>query len=418
MKKLLMMVLMALMSFVIFAADNEIVVQVSVPGQSVTGKVMKALKGEANKLAVKKYLKTQNDKIEERVLDEAAADAEKYVDGDPSEEEEPSAEDGEVTAKYTVTINQEGLAQFLEAKGLSANAMADGSEVQIVVMEEPPDAGQMQLGDDVGNFFFTRYNMFQRRIRDALVKKVNAFGFKVVFLEDDENYKEMKKKDPVLVGVSYDVNKDTRGFVATPDFIETVQNNNPDVIALYYRIDALAYDADKGAIRTTVALNLKNLSSTTTKNIGSRDFEFSTSNTKPDMLMADFGTAVERAMFAVLNGEDMGPKLSHMMTALRAAAARPAGPMKLVVNCSNVDKKIRVRFRVAIKKALIEKGLTDAKNLKIVKDSLSCTITKEFSDLDDLWAEVSEIIVAAGVEDIADDAAKKSGNTLTVTPGK
>lgn len=420
MKKLLMMVLMALMSFVLFAADNEIMVQVSVPGQKVSGKVMKALKSEANKLAVKKYLKTQNDKIDERVLDEAAADAEKYVEGSPSEEEEPVAEDGEVTAKYTVTIKQEELAQFLKIKGLSANVLADGSEVQIVVMEEPPDAGQMQLGDDVGNFFFTRYNLFQRRIRDALVGKVNEFGFNVILLEDDENYKEFKEKDPdsVLVGVSYDVNKDTRGFTKTPDFIKTVQENNPDAIALYYRIDTLAYDADKGVIRTTVHLSFKNLAKNNTVEIGTKVFEMPTSNTKPDILMDDFGNAVASAINALLNSKEMGAKLNRLVTSLRAEAARPTGPMKLVLNCSKVDKKIRTRFRVAIKKALIEKGLTDAKSLKIVKDSLSCTITKQFSDLDDLWVDVSEIIKDAGVEDISDDAAKKNGNTLTVTPGK
>ncbi len=419
MKKFLAMLLMLVMGVALFADDNEIVVSVSVPGQAVNGKVQKELKKAANKLAVKKYLKTQNAQIEEKVLDEAAADAEKYVDGDPSEEDEPTAEDGEVTAKYTVTIKQEELAQFLQARGLSANVAADGSKLEIFVMEEVPDAGQMQLGDDVGNFFFTRYNMFQRRIRDALVKKVNEFGFEVILLEDNENYEEMKKKDPVLVGVSYDVNKDTRGFTKTPDFVRTVQENNPDAIALYYRIDALAYDADKGVIRTTVALSFKNLASNTTQSIGSRDFEFRTSNTKPDMLMADFGTAVERAMFALLNGEGMGAKLSHTVTAMRAAAARPKGPMKLVVNCSKVDKKIKIKFRTAIKKALIERGITDQKNLKIVKDSLSCKVLKkDLGDLDDLWGEVSEIITEAGVEDLDDDAAKKNGDTLTVTPGK
>ena len=421
MKKFLMMTLMFVMGLAmsVLAADNEIVVSVAVPGQRVTGKVQKALKREANKLAVKKYLKTQNAKIEEKVLDEAAADAEKYVEGDPSEEEEPTAEDGEVTAKYTVTIKQEELAQFLDQRGLSANVAADGSKLEIFVMEEPPDAGQMQLGDDIGNFFFARYNMFQRRIRDALVKKAKAFGFDVILLEKNENYEDLKKHDPVLVGVSYDVNKDTRGFVVTPNFVRTVQENNPDAIALRYRIDALAYDADRSTIRTTVALSLENLALNTTENIGNRDFEFRTSNTKPEMLMADFGTAVERAMVALLNGEGMGARLNHMVTSMRAAAARPKGPMKLVINCSMVDKKIRIKFRVAIKKALIEKGLTDQKNLKIVKDSLSCKITKEgIGDLDDLWGEVSEIITEAGVDDITDEAAKKNGDTLTVTPGK
>lgn len=419
MKKLLMMFVMLVMGISLFAADNEIVVSVSTSGESATGAVQKELKNKANAAAVKKYLLTQNSSIPEKVLDEAAQSAAKFVDGEPDEAEEPSAEDGEVKAKYTVTVKQEELAQFLQLKGLSANEAADGSKIEIVVMEEAPDAGQMQLGDDVGKFFFLRYNMFQRRVRDALVKKVNEFGFEVILLEDNENYEEFKKKDPVLVGVSYDVNAATRGFTKTPDFVRTVQENNPDAIALYYRIDALAYDASSGTIRTTVALSFKNLAANTTQSIGTRDFSFRTSNTQQDMLMADFGTCVERAMFALLNGEGMGSKLSHMVTSMRNAAARPKGPMKLVINCSKVDSKIKIKFRTALKKALIANGITDQKNLKIVKDSLSCKVLKkDLGDLDDLWGEVSEIITEAGVEDITDDVAKKNGDTLTVTPGK
>ncbi len=419
MKKLIVTCALLLSGFAVFAADNDVVVEVSVSGDRVTGKVQKQLKSVANANAVKKYLLTQNKDIPEKVLDEAARSAEKFVEGEPSEEDAPEAEDGEVTAKYTVTVNQTELARFLELKGLSANTAADGSKLEIFVMEEAPDAGQMQLGDDVGNFFFLRYNMFQKRIRDALVKKAGEYGFEVVLLEDNENYEEFKEKDPVLVGVSYDVNADTRGFTKTPNFLRTVQENNPDAIALYYRIDALAYDAEKGEIRTTVALSFKNLADNTTKAIGSRDFSFLTNNKKADMLMADFGTCVERAMFALLNGENMGANLSRMVTSMRNAAERPKGPMKLVINCSSVDKKIKTRFRVMLKKALIAKGITDDKSTKVVKDTLSCTVTsKEYTDLDELWVAVMEVIMENGVEDITDEAAKKNGNTLTVTPGK
>ncbi len=417
MKKLIMMLGLLLAGFVAVAADNEIVVQVSVPGDRVTGRVQKQLVNKANANAVKKYLLTQNKDIPEKVLDEAVQSVEKFVEGDPAEEDSPEAEDGEVTAKYTVTVNQTELAKFLELKGLSANTAADGSKLEIFVMEEAPDAGQMQLGDDVGNFFFTRYNMFQKKVRGALVKKVNEFGFEVILLEDNENYEEFKAKDPVLVGVSYDVNPDTRGFTKTPNFLRTVQENNPDAIALYYRIDTLAYDADKGEIRVTVALSFKNLAANTTQEIGTRSFSYLTSSKKPEMLMDDFGETVERAMNALLNGEGMGEKLNHMVTSMRNAAERSKGPMKLVINCSKVDKKIKIKFRNTLKKALVAKGITN--KTKVVKDSLSCIVTKKgLEDLDDLWVEVSEVIMEAGVEDIDDEAAKKNGNTLTVTPGK
>ena len=403
-----------------FAGDDEVAVKVSVARYN-NSALRKQCEVLGQKTAVKKYLdKLGNAKITDKVIAEAQSSYAKFI-GD-IETNEQEYEDGELTCSYTVTVKQADIAKWLEGEGVDLNAAADGSSLEIFVMEEPPDAGQMQLGDDVGNFFFTRYNMFQRRIRDALVKKVGEFGFKVILLEDNENYEEMKKVDPVLVGVTYNVNGDTKGFQKTPDFLRTVQENNPDAIALYYRIDALAYDADTGAIRTSVSLNFKNLAKNTTENVGSRDFEITPHpvSKKPDMVMANIGSTVETAMRSLLNGEDMGDKLVHTVKSMRNAAARPKGPMKLVINCSKVESKIKIRVRNGLKKKLIAAGLTD--QTKVVKDSLSCVVkpSKEFGDLDDVWGKVSEIIPELLGDDIeiTDEWAKKNGDTLTVTIGK
>lgn len=403
-----------------FAGDEEVTVKVSVAGYN-NSALRKQCEVLGQKTAVKKYLdKLGNAKITDKVIAEAQSSYAKFI-GD-IETNEQEYEDGELTCSYTVTIKQADIAKWLEGEGVDLNAAADGSSLEIFVMEEPPDAGQMQLGDDVGNFFFTRYNMFQRRIRDALVKKVGEFGFKVILLEDNENYEEMKKVDPVLVGVTYNVNGDTKGFQKTPDFLRTVQENNPDAIALYYRIDALAYDADTGAIRTSVSLNFKNLAKNTTENVGSRDFEITPHpvSKKPDMVMANIGSTVETAMRSLLNGEGMGEKLVHTIKSMRNAADRPKGPMKLVINCSKVESKIKIRVRNGLKKKLIAAGLTD--QTKVVKDSLSCVVkpSKDFGDLDDVWGKVSEIIPELLGDDIeiTDDWAKKNGDTLTVTIGK
>ena len=418
--KKIMMAIACVCAFAIaaFAGDDEVTVKVSVAGVN-NSALKKQCEVQGKKAAIKKYLaKMGNSKITDKVIDEAMSSYAKFIEDIEADEQE--YEGGELTCSYTVTIKQADIAKWLEGEGIDLNAAADGSSLEIFVMEEPPDAGQIQLGDEVGNFFFTRYNMFQRRIRDALVKKVGEFGFSVILLEDNESYEEMKKTDPVLVGVSYNVNGDTKGFTKTPNFLETVQNNNPDAIALYYRIDALAFDADTGTIRTTVALNFKNLAANKTQNVGSRDFSYVTRNKKADMIMADFGTAVERAMFALLNGEGMGAKLSHTVKSMRNAAARPKGPMKLVINCSQVDKKIKIKVRNGLKKALVSAGLTD--QTKVVKDSLSCVVkpSKDFGDLDDVWGKVSEILPEFLGDDIeiTDEWAKKNGDTLTVTIGK
>ena len=406
------------LTFTAFAGDEDVTVKVSVAGVN-NSALKKQCEVQGKKAAIKKYLAKQgNSKITDKVIDEAMSSYAKFIDDISADEQEYAG--GELTCSYTVTVKQEEIAKWLEGEGIDLNAAADGSSLEIFVMEEPPDAGQMLLGDEVGNFFFSRYNMFQRRIRDALVKKVGEFGFSVVLLEDNESYEDMKKTDPVLVGVSYNVNGDTKGFTQTPNFLRTVQENNPDAIVLYYRIDALAYDADTGTIRTTVALNFKSLAANKTINIGSRDFQHVTRNKKPDMIMADFGTCVERAMTSLLNGEGMGAKLQHIVTKMRNEAARPKGPMRLVVNCSKVDKKIKTRFRVNLKKALIAKSLTA--ETKIVKDSLSCGIPRKegVGDLDELWVAVQEILQELLGDDteVSDDWAAKDGDTLTVTVGK
>ena len=401
-----------------FAGDDEVTVKVSVTGTN-NSALRKQCEVVGKKAAIKKYLtKMGNPTITDKVVAEAQSSYAKFIDG--IEVDEQDYEDGELTCSYTVTIKQSDITKWLEGEGIDLNATADGSSLEIFVMEEPPDDGQIQLGDEAGNFFFTRYNMFQRRIRDALVKKVGEFGFKVILLEDNENYEDMKKVDPVLVGVHYNVNGDTKGFQVTKNFLRTVQENNPDAIALYYRIDALAFDPDTGTIRTTIALNFKNLSKNTTENIGSRDWQQRTSNRKEDMLMADFGTTVERAMNNLLGGEGMGEKLVHTVKSMRNATARPKGPMKLVINCSKVDPKIKIRVRNGLKKKLIAAGLTE--ETKVVKDSLSCVVkpSKDIGDLDDVWGKVSEIIPELLGDDveITDEWAKKNGDTLTVTIGK
>lgn len=419
MKRLMMMFVGILaICFAALAGDEEVTVKVSVAGAN-NSALKKQCEVKGKKDGIKKYLtKLGNAKITEKVIDEAMSSYAKFIEDIEADEQE--YEDGELTCSYTVTIKQEAISTWLKTEGIDMNAAADGSSLEIFVMEEPPDAGQMLLGDEVGNFFFNRYNEFQRRVRGALVKKVGTFGFKVVLLENNENYAEMKKVDPVLVGVSYNVNGDTKGFTQTPDFIETVQNNNPDAIALYYRIAALAFDPSTGAIRVTVALSLKTLSDNSTEEVGTRDYEQKTSNKVPAMIMADFATAVERAMNLLLNGEGMAAQLNAKVKSLRNAAARPKGPMKLVINCSKVDSKIKIKVRNGLKKALVSNGLT--KQTKVVKDSLSCVVepNKDFGDLDDVWGKVSEILPEFLGEDIeiTDEWAKKNGDTLTVTIGK
>ena len=143
------------------AGDDEVTVKVSVAGPN-NSALKKQCEVQGKKAAVKKYLgEMGNAKITDKVVAEAMSSYAKFIEDIDADEQE--YEDGELTCSYTVTIKQEDIAKWLEGKGIDLNASADGSSLEIFVMEEPPDAGQMLLGDEVGNFFFTRYNMFQKR---------------------------------------------------------------------------------------------------------------------------------------------------------------------------------------------------------------------------------------------------------------
>ena len=425
MKKIFLAVIcLALGAATLFAGDEEVQVKVSVSGERNSLLLKRSCRQKAQKVAVKKYLLKQNAQMPEKVIDEAMGEYRKFIDEEPDVEDE-SFEDGELVGEYTVTLLQDELGKWLQSKGVSANVAADGTKTEIVIMEEPPDYGAMKVAEAFGTglgkgcFFFQRYQMFQRRIRDALVKKAGTFGFEVILLEDNEAYEEFKKSDPVLVGVHFDPSVGENGdFKVTPNFVKTVRDNNPDTLVLYYRIDALAFDPSTQTIRTTVALNIKNLATGTTSSLGSRDFAAVTSNTQQDMLMADFGSCVEKAMHSLLNGEDMAAKIQHIIVSMRNAAARPAGPMKVVINCSKIDSKIRTRARVMLKKGCAAKKLCDKKDVKIRGNTLSFTVTnKEIPDLDELWLAVYEVLDEAGIE-ATDDQKTTNGNTLTVTPGK
>ena len=417
--KKLMIALMGALAIIgaVFAGDEEVTVKVSVAGRNNS-----ALRREcetAGKMeAIKKYLVEQNSSMPEKVINEAMSSYAKFVD--EIEADESEYEDGSLTCSYTVTVKPEEIAQWLEKKGVDLNALADGSSLEIFVMEEPPDAGQMKLGDKTSNFFFDRYVEFQRTIRDTLIADAQKYGFKIILLEDNENYEEFKKKDPALVGVSYDANGDTRGFVQTPNFLRTVQENNPDAIVMYYRVPALTFNPETKKISVTTALSLKNLASNTTRALGQTSFTVLASGTQDDEVMGDFGKCVKACMQELLDVKGVGKAIAKEIKSMRNAAARPKGPMKLVINCSKVDSKIKIKVRNGLKKALVANGLTD--KTKVVKDSLSCVVkpSKDFGDLDDVWGKVSEIIPEfLGDEiEITDDWAKKNGDTLTVTIGK
>ena len=92
--------------------------------------------------------------------------------------------------------------------------------------------------------------------------------------------------------------------------------------------------------------------------------------------------------------------------------------MKVVINCSKIDSKIRTRARVMLKKGCIAKKLCGKTGVKTRGNTLSFVVTnKEIPDLDELWLALLDVLKEAGIE-TTDDQKTANGNTLTVTPGK
>lgn len=427
MKKLLVAVLAVFFVFsTIFAASNEVTVTASVEGKVNNSKLRGACKTAAMKNAIKKYLDALNSNFPEKVVIDAQAEYATFINAGQDVEEvsdEMTFEDGVLSGTYVVTIDQEAVAQWLKGKGVNMNTLADGTTMEIVIIEEAPDVGAMKFASAAGTglnggaFFFTRYTMFQRRVRDALVEKTGTFGLDVILLEDNDAYEEFKEHDPVLVGVSFDPDVGTQGeFKTTPNFVKTVRDNNPDTIALYYRLDTISFDPASSKILVSASLNIKNLATNTTTSLGSGSYSLVTKNKEPTAVIEDIAGATVRALNTVLNGKGMAEKIQQMIKSM--SNAQPAGPMKVVINVTNLDSKIRTRTKVAIKKALAEAEICNAKACKVKGNTLSFTVENEdLSSPDDLWVAILEVFDGCGIE-ATDDQMTVNGSTMTITPGK
>ena len=189
------------------AADNEIQVKASGTAPQNSFALKKTVTADAQKLAVRKYLLKQNAELDDRIVDEALSEYTKFIEDweelDASWEALDSTQ-GQLTVEGMATIDLEEANEWLEARGVNRQG-----SIQIVVMEEPPSLGSMKFdeafgtGIDGAKFFLQNYTLFQRKIRDALVKKVGTLGFDVQLLEDRPVYKKFLTADGTLVGVRF-----------------------------------------------------------------------------------------------------------------------------------------------------------------------------------------------------------------------
>ena len=415
--------LLAALPLAVMAADNEIQVKASGTGPQNTYALKKTVTAEAQKLAVRKYLLKQNAELDDRVLDEALSEYQKFIAQDGWEEleatwEEIDASEGQLTIEGMATINLEMINEWLEARGVNRQG-----PIQIVIMEEPPSLGSMKLdeafgtGIDGAKFFLQNYTLFQRKIRDALVRKVGTLGFDVQLLEDKPVYKKFLTADHTLVGVHFD--PDANQFVIDRDLLDAVRAHQPDTIVLYYRVDTLAFDPGTREMRSSVALSFKNLENGVTKAIDPAVFAMKTTQTQKDMILDDFATCTTMAINKLANDGDAAMRLNHLALSVRNAPSVSAGPMKLVINADGIDAKSRKRALFQIKKQMEAAGLVAKGAVKSTDTTLVATINDDGIDgLEDLYfGHLDEIFTGIGLE-ITDDQVNydTAANTLTVSP--
>ena len=423
----------ALLAFVstAFAAENEIPVKAAAMAPMNSSALLKHVAAAAQKQGVRKFLLKQSPDLDARLLDEALADYVLFIedwDMDDAEWTQLDAEKGQLTVTGTVEINDKALNQWLESNGISRNDFTDAAgnnhHFTLVILEEPPAVGAMKMNETFGTgidglkWFFMNYTMFQRKVRDAINKKVGEMGFEVAEPAENRIFEKYKSPDGTLFGVHFDAENDS--FTVERDLLNAVRDNLPNALVLFYRIDTLAMDRGVGEIRASVAFSVKNLASGTTKAFGDSTFAMPlSSKTGRDLVMDDMARATVLAMNKLLNAEDAARKLNHIATSLQSAANRPKGPMRLVVNSAVFDESSRRKTMFMLKKALVAQGLATPEGIQTTETTLSATISKAGIDgLDGLQFEYLEDIFA-GLEANLDESVyhvDSANNTLTIAP--
>ena len=406
--------------FLLTALAEKIQISVSIEGSRNTFKLKKQIEAKAKKGAIKKYILKLNSQTPEKILNDATNEYSifaKHVKTLTTKWTNIETNLGQLSGDFLVTIDSAKLNSYLKEKGFSHS-----EAITLVIMEEPPSLGQIQLNKAFGTtlngqkFFMQNYTTFQRRIRDAIIKKVDNYGFDVKLLSDNALYEKYKDKDSNLVGVYFDVTSDE--FVINRNLLNAVKANNPDTLVLYYRIDALIFNKETSKITATVGFTLKNLNTNVTKVFGTpQTMESSISSTNPEKIMDDFAFCVESAINILMNDEQAGSQLNKIAMSIRNSQLQVSGPVKLIINASAFDPKVRLRAMYMLKKELITQSVISNSQSKSSRTTLTAIVTNSKIQAPDvLYMEyILPILTKLNIE-LSDDKVHYNGNTLLIQP--
>ena len=102
---------------------------------------------------------------------------------------------------------------------------------------------------------------------------------------------------------------------------------------------------------------------------------------------------------------------------IRNASLQVSGPVKLVVNSSSFDAKVRKRAMYMLKKELLNQSVISNGQTRSSSTTLTATITNsKIKAPDELYMEyVSPILEKLNIE-LSDDKVHYNGNTLIIQP--
>ncbi|MBP5639514.1 MAG: hypothetical protein J6X55_08550 [Victivallales bacterium] len=409
-KTWLFVLLMSLFFGFVMADDFEFEVKVAIEAPRLTRNLNNDLKNKAKEEALKKYLLRLDANMGQDIVRKATAEVDKFVEDveeKDSKWENLTKDLGQLKGSFVVELKLEEINKWLKVNGVKTQG-----KIELTILEEKPSIGSMKLAD--GKAFFDTYTNFQRRVRDCIIKKVDEFGFDVNLLTDDDIFEEYKDKDGELVGVFYD--PEEKGFAVNKELLKAIQNNKPDTLVLYYRIETLEYAAATKEIRVTIALSIKNLDSNVTKSFSSETFAMLSQAPTPAMLADDIGFTAEKAILKLMNSEGAGNRLNSLAMEIKNAAKAPAGPIKVNINGEAFDKKIRKKVLYQLKKKIVENGIADSSKMKSNNNGLFFEAKPEFKNNEDLYMEkISPIFEELGVE-IDDDKLFYGKGSITIKP--
>ncbi len=407
-KKMSVSLLVILLCIASFA--EEITVTVSGEGNKFSKKLKESLVVKAKKSAIRKYAQRLNSNIEEDKLRTIINEFSKFVEDIIEEEskwQKLTEDHGEYTKTYSIELDTDKLGQELAKIGFNAQGVTE-----LIILEEPPSAGDMDLkSEDLNNFIFNNYTEFQRSIRDIISKKNSEAGFKCKDLEDDEMYEAFKSKDSTLMGVFY--NHKEKKFDIHKDLINEIKDNNPDTIIFYYRIAALIYEPSEKLLKATISLSLKKMGDKTTTGIGKQRYSLSVSSINKMNIIDNLSLCAENAITLIMN-EEGKKQLKDSIMAINNSSSENE-PIVLTMNLKVIDKKIRKRMGYAIKKKLILLGFVEDKNIKLRGNNLSATLKQTGNSEDFYYDKLDPILQDIGLE-LSDESIFCNGHKITIKP--